>query len=99
MLTNCAEMALTKDMAAHSTARMLHDRELLLTALRVLSRIITGQQIPAHEATALRRQTSPEEAALGVDELCCSVIHRLLANPLSIRESSRRISRRPESGT
>ena len=57
------------------------DRELYMTALRVLSKFARGEKPDKSELTELRRHAFAEEADLSIDELCCRIIHRYLSEP------------------
>ena len=57
------------------------DRELFLTALRVLARFNNELHLNTEDVNALRRSVLPNEADLPIDELCCQIIRRRLAVP------------------
>jgi hypothetical protein len=57
------------------------DRELCLTALRVLSKFARGEKQNKKEVADLRRNAPKQEANLPIDELGCRMIHRHLSAP------------------
>jgi hypothetical protein len=60
---------------------MYHDPDGFITALRVLARSIYDEGASARDINALRRNARADEMDLPIDDLCCRVIHRALAQP------------------
>ena len=57
------------------------DRELCLTALRVLGKFARGEKQNKEEVADLRRNAPRQEANLPIDELCCRMIQRFVSAP------------------
>src|SRR5690242_3263617 len=57
------------------------DRDLFLTALRVLSRFNEQLELTSGEVNALRRGAMPDETDLPIDALCCQILRRTLEDP------------------
>ena len=57
------------------------DRDLFLTALRVLSRFDERLELTGGDVNAIRRAALPDEADLPIDALCCQIIRRTLEDP------------------
>lgn len=57
------------------------DPDGFIRALRVLARLIYHETASPRDINALRRNATIDEIDLPIDELCCLVIQRALADP------------------
>src|SRR5581483_6469967 len=66
----------------------LMDRDLYMTALRVLSKFASGEPQDPDQVAALRRAARADEAGEPIDELCCRLINRYLSGQPADRKSA-----------
>ena len=60
---------------------MKRDPDGFIIALRVLARIIYGEETSPRDINALRRNACADEIDLPIHDLCCRVLERALSGP------------------
>lgn len=60
---------------------MRRDPDCFNTALRVLARIVYGEDVSPRDINALRRNACVDEIDLPIYDLCCRVLERALCGP------------------